>query len=459
MRAASLLFACAVAFAEDAVRLEIAPEVAEKAYERWAGIYQDGRKCGWGVERKRLDKQGRIAWEQEWRITSHQDGKRREFRWVWREWFERAAPHRLLAAEQLTCLGANVVRIAIRREGDDFAASIKRGAGKAETKALGPLDYRLADLLAPNLWHAQRRRLDDRLTVRSLEIKEMTVETVTYQVDRIHRFYVGDVFHKEYESRVWYPRNPDPIVLRYDASGLFVRSRAVSGFELRRETKAEALSGIVGDGGYRDSLVTVTPAIRAPRASRRLVLEVIGEGAGAIPTNTRQTVRRTDGKVLLEIGTGPAGRATDEQIEEALESTVRCPAKDPAVARLARKAAGTPVELLRFVHGFVKHDNGVEHPSATSVVADPRGDCNAFALLFTALARANGIPAREVFGLVYIDGAFWAHAWAEVAIDGHWVELDPAFGRMVDATHIRLASSRHLRNATRRLRFRLVSVR
>ena len=55
-----------------------------------------------------------------------------------------------------------------------------------------------------------------------------------------------------------------------------------------------------------------------------------------------------------------------------------------------------------------------------------------------ALARAVGLPARPVAGLVYLDGTFYYHAWAEVWLGG-WVAVDPTFGQFpADAAHVRL---------------------
>ena len=56
------------------------------------------------------------------------------------------------------------------------------------------------------------------------------------------------------------------------------------------------------------------------------------------------------------------------------------------------------------------------------------GDCTEHAVLLTALARANGIPARVVFGMLLIetDDAVHAygHAWTEVHAEGRWQVLD-----------------------------------
>ena len=68
------------------------------------------------------------------------------------------------------------------------------------------------------------------------------------------------------------------------------------------------------------------------------------------------------------------------------------------------------------------------------------------ALLLTTLARAVGIPAREVTGLVYMGDevqAFGGHAWSEVVLDGRWQPVDPAWRETeVNATHIRFGVGR-----------------
>ncbi len=76
-------------------------------------------------------------------------------------------------------------------------------------------------------------------------------------------------------------------------------------------------------------------------------------------------------------------------------------------------------------------------PSALEVLETRRGDCNEHTVLYVALARAVGIPARTAAGLVYVDGAFYYHAWPEVFLDG-WVAVDPTFGQFpADAAHLR----------------------
>jgi len=79
-------------------------------------------------------------------------------------------------------------------------------------------------------------------------------------------------------------------------------------------------------------------------------------------------------------------------------------------------------------------------PNAVQVLESGQGDCNEHTVLFVALARALGLPARTAVGLVYVNGAFFYHAWPEVWL-GQWVAVDPTFGQYpADAAHLRFVT-------------------
>ena len=66
------------------------------------------------------------------------------------------------------------------------------------------------------------------------------------------------------------------------------------------------------------------------------------------------------------------------------------------------------------------------------------GESNEHTVLFTSFARAGGMPARMVGGLVYLQGYFYFHTWPEIWL-GQWVPVDPSMGQFpADVTHIRL---------------------
>ena len=79
--------------------------------------------------------------------------------------------------------------------------------------------------------------------------------------------------------------------------------------------------------------------------------------------------------------------------------------------------------------------------SSLTVLASLSGDCTEHTVLFIALARAAGIPARICSGLVFSKDAFYYHFWSEVYV-GRWVQMDPTLGQVVaDANHIQLGGS------------------
>lgn len=137
-----------------------------------------------------------------------------------------------------------------------------------------------------------------------------------------------------------------------------------------------------------------------------------------------------------------------QKLDEWLRPTLAVESQAPEIVDLTRKTLGKTADafeavekLSTFVYRFLKKSYGVSSDRATRVLELKEGDCTEHALLFTAMARAAGIPARRINGLVYMDTAdgipalYW-HEWAEVFV-GEWIPVDPTFGqRVADAGHL-----------------------
>jgi len=147
----------------------------------------------------------------------------------------------------------------------------------------------------------------------------------------------------------------------------------------------------------------------------------------------------------------PYIKATKEEIKKNLAATIDIPAKHPKIIRLAHNAvgdAGTNSEklsrLVKFVYQYIEDDYTANHLTVMDIIIKKKGDCSEHSKLFTAMARAMGIPCRTVGGLVYLGDEFQEfglHAWNEVVIDGVWIPVDPTWGQiLVDATHIRFSA-------------------
>jgi transglutaminase-like putative cysteine protease len=134
---------------------------------------------------------------------------------------------------------------------------------------------------------------------------------------------------------------------------------------------------------------------------------------------------------------------------EYLEATPEIDADAPRIRQLAREVVGSTrgvyaasTKLVHHVYRRLEKAYGVSRDRASEVLELGKGDCTEHALLFTALARAAGIPARQVHGLVYaqyddaVPALYW-HAWVEVRSGDEWIAVDPTFDQPVaDPTHI-----------------------
>jgi transglutaminase-like putative cysteine protease len=115
----------------------------------------------------------------------------------------------------------------------------------------------------------------------------------------------------------------------------------------------------------------------------------------------------------------------------------RIEAQARQIVRTERHPEHAAEQLMTWVYEELDKRITVSVPSALEVLETRRGDCNEHTVLYVALARAAGLPARTAAGLVYVDGRFFYHAWPEVYIDG-WVAVDPTFGQFpADAAHLR----------------------
>jgi hypothetical protein len=133
-------------------------------------------------------------------------------------------------------------------------------------------------------------------------------------------------------------------------------------------------------------------------------------------------------------------------LDEFMEPQPFVQSDDPRIIKQAQEITGEDKDTLKVAHKLLDwvHDNLRKYPSAgipnaSEVLQNLSGDCNEHAVLFMALARAAGIPAKMDAGLVLMDGKFYYHAWNEIYV-GQWLTVDPTFGQFpADASHIRLA--------------------
>jgi transglutaminase-like putative cysteine protease len=194
-----------------------------------------------------------------------------------------------------------------------------------------------------------------------------------------------------------------------------------------------------------------TRRIDEPRDVRRLRLRI--QGADLSMPEMQGVGQSVAGDVveIVDPRSLTAGRA-EAGVERFLLSEPLIESGDPAIvaeaAAALQKTTGVrerAERLVRHVNAMLEKKPTVSIPSAREVLRTKVGDCNEHTVLYVALARAAGIPARIAVGLTYVRGAFYYHAWPEVYLDegngrGYWLPVDPTLNQFpADGTHLRLA--------------------
>src|SRR5688572_13726742 len=241
-------------------------------------------------------------------------------------------------------------------------------------------------------------------------------------------------------------------------TGEIVREESPMGLIAVLETQAQAMALSVSNRMREDMLQAsaIVPAmgrhtIVEPRNVSRLRLRV--SGADLTGADLQGQGQHVDGNVIelidpRELVAGPAPGDLDRYLrpEPFIESDA--PEIRAEAERLVQGVTGTRARaerLTREINSLVEKRPTVSLPSAREVLRTRVGDCNEHTVLFVAMARALGIPARINVGVAYVHGAFYYHAWPEVYIDegkgrGLWLPVDPTFNQFpADATHVRFA--------------------
>lgn len=235
-----------------------------------------------------------------------------------------------------------------------------------------------------------------------------------------------------------------------DEKGVVLREESGMGYRLELEDSVNAMGLAAGLRPDIQRLVAVTPdrEIPLPRLLVRLELELSGLEPDSLDLDGGP--QRAAGAWVEIRMDSPGDTATDsltrEEEDSWLEPSSFILSRHPRVLALLPAVCGAgaePVEKVRSILAWMQRNITTSPtfslPNTLEVLESRQGDCNEFAVLFCSLARAAGVPTRVAMGLVYLDGAFYYHAWCECRLGGAWIAVDPVFNQFpADAAHLRL---------------------
>ena len=182
-----------------------------------------------------------------------------------------------------------------------------------------------------------------------------------------------------------------------------------------------------------------------------------GSIADAIMSNSRQKLEVNSeqvGRLSIQVPTVAAEDCPDLPIQDVegkfLGASAYIQTDAPAIRVKTEEILDGEVnswraaeKLCQWVHTTItKKKVSGGFGSSLTALESLSGDCTEHTVLFIALARAAGIPARICSGIAFAQqDAFYYHFWAEVYV-GRWVQMDPTWGQTIaDANHIQLDGS------------------
>jgi hypothetical protein len=283
-----------------------------------------------------------------------------------------------------------------------------------------------------------------------------TVQTFHYKVTDGTTGSKGDVYC---EPRILWP-------VRFELAVMAMRFTA----SLETKEQATALEGRPAAEMFLRSMLKakVAGSFDPTQASSVLyTMRLAGDEPIDLPrTDMQRVIRAPDRSVQLLVSRrkaasgGPTAERAPSQAEDPrryLAATTYCNIDDEVVRKMAVEGAGNVKDaqrlagkLCQYVYQKMTHKSlDVALATASEVARTLQGDCTEHAVLLAALARANGLPSRGVFGMVAVPGSyssgtltFGYHMWTQVYVTGRWMDVDAALNQPVpDATHIALGIS------------------
>ncbi|MGB7947704.1 MAG: transglutaminase-like domain-containing protein [Candidatus Binatia bacterium] len=243
------------------------------------------------------------------------------------------------------------------------------------------------------------------------------------------------------------------VVSWIDGAGRTLKEETPAGFSLVRQTPLEAESIAATRSIPLDlvSQTSITPDRPIPTSEQTKLIKLRLSGIDLQSFPLINAGRQRLEQDLLEVRRESTSQLSsirlpvkDRQLSPFTQSTPFMQSDHPKIRVLAREILGGETDghvavlrLKNWVYKEIGKEPTVSIPSALEVLRTRKGDCNEHTVLFNALARAAGIPAKTAVGVVYLRNAFYYHAWSEVWLS-RWISLDSTFNQFpADATHIK----------------------
>jgi len=426
------------------------------AYEKteYYGMYFNGQKMGWRSLKIAKDRYGNMIMSDISRISQSINGKMVEMEIISKKTFDKKGQLNLVDFVSKSPVGESRIRGVVT--GSQIALTSFTG-GRMSSKNVALGKENIEDQFAVSvaiLNGTAKAGQSFRSSVFDPSIKRSVV--VDEKIITVEKRMLNGVANTIYITEGNIAELSMPFNILYNDKGETLEMNYSTAFNFKLESKKRAQSK-ENMGDIVLSSVIKTPQAIDISAPGKMDATFKGIKDELMVNNERQKWIRLDKdtaslKIAREnISAKDALFAKPQQqkeLAEYLSEEANIQTSDPRIVKRAGQlkkgvdnSFALTAKILDWVYSSMEKKYTPTFSNASEAIESMEGDCGEHAVLFVALARAAGIPAREVTGIVYspdVQG-FGYHAWAEVWL-GKWVSVDPSWNQFpVDASHIAFA--------------------
>lgn len=440
-------------------RLLVAHDVDVEALagKTWYGVYLNGQKMGYAEHDLRVAKDGAVEEALDVKLKVNQGGVLQDMAIAETRTY---APDGCLARISSTVTAGGVPQMfEATVEGDSMRCASMVGGRRSEETRPRPAET-LGDALSRIRLVTRRPSVGDVLTYSRFECMLKVEIEGTSRVTNVEEQVLDGTAARVYtvETDERFPNETLKSVSRIIEDGTLLEDTIAGIYTMRLEPEQVAKTFDYSSDVIVSNAALIDRPIASPATRESLVLLLEGPLAEThLFTDERQRmvqdgphVRFEAKRITLDGFTPVSLPIDDEEVKPWLKPSPFIQSDDPRITAKAKEIVGDETDAFRaaatlcaWVNANVRNKYSASLSNALDVLETMEGDCTEHSVLFVALARAAGIPAREAAGLVYTapdkKPGFYFHQWAAVWV-GKWIDMDPMFNQpLVDVTHIKLA--------------------
>jgi hypothetical protein len=430
-----------------------APDIDALLGENWYGLYMNGQKAGYSLNKVTRDDKKRIHVIEDAKFHVSMSGTKQDMHIFSDRCY--AEDGRLIEIMSEVTDPAQMSRFHAVVSGEEMVLTSTVGGNDVE-KTLPRPQESLMDSLRNAHWARQRPQVGDTVNFSVFEpLYQQEVSGISRIIDIGERVLNG-VTTKVYKIRTAIDLMAIDSVSYVSEAGETLEEQIANSITMRLEQEEVAKDVTYSNDVIISNAAMVDTPIENPRTRPALRLALRGPLTDKLLFNDDRQRMFTDGDhVEFRSRTVPmegfqAARlpVTDEKVLRHAKPTQFIQSDHAKLIAQAGEIAGdekdmmaVSTKLCAWVYKNVRNIYSARLSNALEVLEHLEGDCTEHSVLFIGLARAAGLPAREVAGLVYIPGnpgGFYFHQWATVWV-GQWIDVDPTFNQpQADVTHIKL---------------------